>query len=171
MKNLLTLLFLFSIALASGQSIKDLDFLIGEWEVEETIMPGTDKEYKETGKRRCSYFLNDSCILMEAETTISTSGRKRTYMYIINYDIKENCYWATAVASDFPKQGLHKWFLDKENKIIKAITPKNVIEDRFFRATIDYSNPDQLVWNGWASIFKNDKEWFQIFNDVATRKK
>ncbi len=154
----------------SAQSIKDLDFLIGEWEVLETIYPGTDKEYQEKGIRICEYYLNGSFIKCESSTVVSTSGKERFYAYVINYDKREDCFRATNLANDFPLQGQFKWFLDKENKQILAITPKNVIEDRFFRATISYANPNKLVWNGWRSKWLEDKEWKQVFNDVATRK-
>ncbi|MEP1095164.1 MAG: hypothetical protein ABJG78_08645 [Cyclobacteriaceae bacterium] len=154
-----------------SQSIKDLDFLIGSWDVLETIYPGTEKEYQENGTRVCEYYLNGSFIKCESSTVVSTSGKKRMYAYVINYDKREDCFRATNLADDFPLQGQFKWFLDKENQQILAITPKNVIEDRFFRATISYAVKDKLVWNGWSSKWLDDKEWKQVFNDVATRKR
>ena len=87
--NLLTLTgicWLFLLNSVNGQSIRDLDFLIGEWEVTETIYPGQPKEYQETGTRTCSYYLDGTFIKCESETIVSTSGRKRTYAYYINYD-------------------------------------------------------------------------------------
>ncbi|MEX0313550.1 MAG: hypothetical protein AB3N18_05195 [Allomuricauda sp.] len=152
-----------------AQSIKDLDFLIGSWNIVETILPGTDRAYQEIGTRNCEYYLNGQFIRCESETTIQKTGRKRYYSYVINYDEKEGCFRATNFAHDFPLHGQFKWFLDKENERIIAITPKNVIEDRFFRATISYADRDKLVWNGWASVFEKDKDWIQIFNDVTTR--
>ena len=153
-----------------GQSIKDLDFLIGAWETVETIYPGLEKEYQEKGTRICGYYLNDSFIKCESSTKISTSGKERKVVYYINYDKKEECFWATTLASDFPKHGQHKWFLDEENQQIIAITPKNVIGDRFFRGTISYADKNRLIWDGWASKFSSDKNWQQIFHDVATKK-
>ena len=153
-----------------SQSIQDLDFLIGEWDLTETIYPGEPKEYQETGTRTCSYYLDGSFIKCESETTVSTSGKKRTYAYHINYDAREKCFRATNFANDFPLQGQFVWYLDEENKRIIAITPKNVIEDRFFRATISFADPNELVWEGWASVFLEEKEWTQVFRDVATRK-
>lgn len=154
-----------------AQSIKDLDFLIGAWDVAETIYPGTEKEYQEKGTRICSYYLDRRFIKCESETIVSTSGKKRTYAYYINYDKKAQCFRATNFAHDFPLHGQFQWYLDVENERIIAITPKNVIEDRFFRATISYADKDRLVWNGWASKWLDDKEWKQIFNDVATKKR
>lgn len=165
---LVSLALIFSTSLFS-QSIKDLDFLIGSWKVVETIYPGTEKEYQEIGTRTCEYYLNGSFIKCESETEVQKNGHKRFYSYVINYDKKEGCFRATNFAHDFPLHGQFKWFLDKENQRIIAITPKNVIEDRFFRAVISYEDPNKLVWNGWASVFKKDKDWIQIFNDVTTK--
>ena len=154
-----------------GQSIKDLDFLIGTWQIEETVLPSRENEYQETGTRTCSYYLNDAFIKCESTTTNSRNERERKYVYFINYDKKLDCFWATTLASDFPKHGLHQWFLDEENQQIIAITPENVNKDRFFRGAIYYGNKDQLIWDGWSSKFTSpDKEWQQIFHDVATKK-
>ncbi len=170
-KTVLTTL-LVSIALSCpGQSIKDLDFLIGTWEVEETILPGRDNEYQEKGTRTCEYYLDGSFIKCEASTVITHTGKKRTYAYYINYDQKEDCFWATNFANDFPLHGLHQWFLDQENQQLIAITPKNVNGDRFFRGTISYANKNQIIWDGWSSRFRaSDKAWQHIFHDVATKK-
>ncbi len=153
-----------------AQSINDLDFLIGEWEVLETILPGTEKEYTESGTRTCTYYLNDSYIKCESATTSSRNGKKRFYAYLINYDHKNACFWATGLANDFPLQSKHQWFLDKESQQIRAITPNNVNGDRFFRATISYADRDQLIWDGWRSRYAGEKEWEQVFHDVATKK-
>lgn len=162
--------FLFQIKPVQSQSIKDLDFLIGAWEITETIYPGRPKEYQEKGTRTCSYYLDNSFIKCESKTTVSSSGKVRTYAYYINYDKKEECFRATNFANDFPKHGQFKWYLDEPNKQIIAITPKNVIETVFFRGTISYGEKDKLVWKGWASKFRGEKEWVQIFEDVATKK-
>lgn len=168
-KTILTLLFITFSSTSFSQSIKDLDFLIGTWKIVETIYPGTEKEYQELGTRTCEYYLNGRFIKCESKTIDQRNQRERFYSYVINYDKKEKCFRATNFAHDFPLHGQFKWFLDEENERIIAITPKNVIEDRFFRATISYANRDKLVWDGWASVFEKNKEWVQIFNDVTTR--
>lgn len=168
-KSILIVLFITVSSSCFSQSIKDLDFLIGTWKIVETIYPGTEKEYQEIGTRTCEYYLNGSFIKCESITVDERNQRERFYSYIINYDKREDCFRATNFAHDFPLHGQFKWFLDKENERIIAITPKNVIEDRFFRATISYADRDKLVWNGWASVFEKDKEWIQIFNDVTTK--
>lgn len=168
-KSLFLLLSILIAHTSFSQSIKDLNFLIGDWKIVETIYPGTEKEYQEIGKRTCEYYLNGSFIKCESLTVDQRNQRERSYAYIINYHKKEDVFLVTSLAHDFPLHGKHKWFLDKENKRINAISPKNVIEDRFFRATISFANEKKLVWNGWSSKFLNDKKWVQIFNDVTTK--
>lgn len=165
--NIVILLFLSSLLL-NAQSITDLDFLIGTWEITETILPNSEKQYQERGTRICEYYLNGAFIKCESKTSTS-HGKEREYVYLINYDQNENCFWATALASDFSLHGLHQWFLDPENNLIRAITPKNVNGDRFFRGTISYGNNNLLIWDGWASKFDKDKDWIQIFRDVARK--
>ncbi len=165
------MLFLAAFNTLLSQSINDLDFLIGTWKVVETIYPGTEKEYQELGSRTCEYYLNGSFIKCESKTVDQRNQQERAYAYLINYHKKEDVFLVTSLAHDFPLHGQHKWFLDKENQQLNAISPKNVIEDRFFRATISYSDKNRLVWNGWASVYLKDKEWKQIFNDVTIRVK
>lgn len=170
MKRLSFLLILVCVSTGlQAQSIEDLGFLIGEWEVLETIFPGTD-QYTEFGTRNCVYYLSGSYIKCESVTTSSRSGSVRHYAYLINYDHKQDCFWATGIANDFPLQSQHQWFLDKETQQIRTITPINVHGDRFFRGTISFTDPDKLIWNGWRSRYRGGKEWEQVFNDVATKK-
>ena len=154
----------------TAQGISDLDFLIGKWEVQETIYPGTENSWTEAGVRTCEYYLKGQFIKCESLTTDSRNQRERAYTYLINYNEKAKYFEVTSLAHDFPLHGQHQWYLDKERKVIQAISPVNVIEDRFFRGTIDYSDSNRIVWNGWSSKYNEDKEWKQVFNDIATKK-
>lgn len=169
MKKYILLMVLVGACELGAQSIKDLNFLIGDWKVNETILPGTDKSYTENGTRSCAYYLEDSFIRCESSTLSSKTGKHRSYTYLINYDKKEDCFWVTALSNDFPKHDKQQWFLDKENEQILAIIPRSVFNDRFFRANISFKDQDRLVWDGWYSKFKGDREWKYIMRDVATR--
>ncbi|MEQ8715880.1 MAG: hypothetical protein RIC80_22900 [Cyclobacteriaceae bacterium] len=171
MKNIMTMtLALVASFTLNAQDINDLDFLIGSWEVTETLYPGTDRTWQENGTRTCEYWLDGQFIKCESVTVDSRNGNQRTYAYFFNYHEKEDCFLVTSFAHDFPLHGQHKWFLNKEEKVIQAISPKNVIGDQFFRATISYADPNRIIWNGWRSKFTEDKAWFQVFNDVTVRK-
>lgn len=169
MKAYILMLLLLGASGLSAQSIQDLSFLIGEWEVKETLFPGTDKSYTENGQRTCTYYLDNSFIRCESSTVSSKTGKQRSYTYLINYDQKEGCYWVTALSSDFPKHDKQQWFLDRANEQILAIIPESVFNDQFFRATISYKDPNRLVWDGWYSKFRAKREWKYIMNDVATK--
>ncbi len=153
----------------NAQSIKDLNFLIGKWKVEETMFPGTERSYLERGIRTCEYFLDNSFIHCETQTTNSKTGKQRTYAYLINYDYDLGCFTAAVIANDFPKIGIDQWHLNKKAKEIRIVSPRAVKPDRFFRGVLSYDDRDQLVWNYWASLFASEKEWKQIFNEVSVR--
>ncbi|MBX2874629.1 MAG: hypothetical protein KTR30_21080 [Saprospiraceae bacterium] len=114
MKKYILLMVLVGACELGAQSIKDLNFLIGDWKVNETILPGTDKSYTENGTRSCAYYLEDSFIRCESSTLSSKTGKHRSYTYLINYDKKEDCFWVTALSNDFPKHDKQQWFLDKK---------------------------------------------------------
>lgn len=154
-----------------AQSIKDLDFLIGTWEVEETLYPGTDKEYKEKGTRSCEYYMLDSFIKCEAETTVSKTGKNRVYVYLINYNKWGEYYQAINFSNDYPAYSHQQWYLDVDKKEIRIVMPENAKKDRFFRSKISFKNPDRMIWEGWQSRFDEEKEWFYVFKDVGERVK
>lgn len=155
--------------MSSAQSITDLDFLIGNWWVNETLFPGTDRSYTENGSRVCEYYLDSSFIRCESSTISSRTGKKRFYTYFINYDKNEDCFWVTALSNDFPKHDKQQWFLDSENEQIIVVIPKSVFNNQFFRATISFRDRNQLVWDGWYSKFRGERDWTHIMNDVAIR--
>lgn len=170
MKKPITIILAFALTGSiHAQSIKDLDFLIGRWKVTETLYPGTEKQWQENGTRECEYYLDGQFIKCESSTVDSRNQKTRTYVYFMNYDKKCDCFRVTSLAHDFPLHGQHEWYLDRENKRVLAISPVNVTRDRFFRGTISFENPNRLVWKGWASIYKNDMEWTQIFEDVVDK--
>ncbi|MEQ9298204.1 MAG: hypothetical protein RIF33_06565 [Cyclobacteriaceae bacterium] len=171
MKNIITMTFaLLASTMLHAQDIKDLDFLIGSWEITETLYPGTERTWQEKGRRTCEYWLDGQFIKCESVTIDQRNNNQRTYAYLFNYHEKEGCFLVTSVAHDFPLHGQHKWFLNKDKKVINAISPKNVIEDKFFRATISYADPNRIVWNGYQSKFLEEKAWTQVFNDVTVKK-
>ena len=152
-----------------AQSVQDLDFLIGSWEVRETIYPGTDKEYIESGERTCEYFL-ETFIKCQAKTVVEKSGRKREYAYFINYNDRGGYFAATNIASDFPIHGQHRWFLNAAKDTITFVSPRDVNDRQFFRGTIVHTKDDQLIWEGWNSPYAGEREWNRLIREVATRK-
>lgn len=94
--------------------------------------------------RTCRYYLNGSSIKCEAKTTASTNGKFRKYVYLINYNKKENCFWVTSLANDYPLHTLQKLILNNEEKMINTIT-QNIGGDRFFRNVPSYIDKDKLI--------------------------
>ena len=79
---LIIALFLSTLNVFSQQkSIKDLDFLIGKWEVRED---NTEKNWWEKSKRTGRYILDSTYIELKS-AAISSSGKKRTYRWFIHF--------------------------------------------------------------------------------------
>ena len=94
---------LFAFYNADAQSIKDLGFLIGKWEVSEIVYAGTDKEYIETGSRECAYYMDGSWI--KCETMGKRHGRDRSYTFLINYHPEKKYFQFLSLSGDYPDFG------------------------------------------------------------------
>ncbi len=156
MKKNVILILMIGVYQVNAQSIQDLNFLIGQWTVHETLFPGADRSYVENGTRVCGYYLDDSFIRCESSTLSSRTGRQRSYTYLINYDAQEDCFWVTALSNHFPKHDKQQWFLDIDHEQILAIIPRSVFNNQFVRAIISYKDRNRLVWDGWYSKFRGD---------------
>lgn len=152
------------------QSINDLDFLIGTWNLHEVTYPGTPGEYIETGKRQCEYAVLGSYI--KCETTAIRHGKERTYVFLINYLGEPGKFQMAAMFSDYPQQGKHMLFLNKDKKEIQiAAMPGDFKSESFTRSTMSFSDKDKVVWEGWTSLFKTQVEWKLLYQETASRVK
>lgn len=100
MKKITTiLLVMLSITSSYSQSIKDLDFFIGTWEVRED---NTEREWWETATRVGKYVLKGNFIELKAES-IDSNGRKREYSWYFHYNRKEKQFEMTSMFSNWHK--------------------------------------------------------------------
>ena len=158
--------FLFCYSSLTAQGIKDLDFLIGVWEHEETIFPGTGRQYTEEGRRECEYVLNDTYIKCESKSTNQKGSR--SYWFLINYEEDRDYFKVISFYSDYDFYWKYNWYLDKEQRMIRAISETKPTARQFFRSTIKYSE-DQFVWEGFRSRFKEDMEWVMEFREISKK--
>ncbi len=104
MKRLITTL-LFVLILTPVQSqqtnkkttIKDLDFLIGIWEVREDNI---EKAWWEKSTRVGAYILRGTVIELKT-TAISSSGKERTYLWLIQYNKKTEQFEMVSIYSNW----------------------------------------------------------------------
>ncbi len=170
-RNLLivTITLLSTSQVLQSQSIKDLDFLIGKWEVSEVVYPGTDKEYIEKGTRTCEYILQDTYI--QCTTNGNRHGKDRSYQWSINFDKKTKHFIYTSTWSDYDFRGTYEIRLNAEKSELKVIPVYEPGEDAFSRSTINFADKDHLIWTGWNSAFEGEPKWVKLYVEEAKRVK
>ncbi len=167
MKQATTILFMMlGMTLASAQSIKDLDFLVGKWEVSEIVYAGTDREYIETGDRECSYYLDGSYI--KCETQGVRKGRNRSYTFLINYDSEKKYFRLLSLSSDYPDVGMSAWEINNEAQIIKSRS----LQGYGSIHRLDFRDKNKIIWQGLYAEANSDSELElkAMWTETATRK-
>ncbi len=84
---------------AQEQSIRDLDFLIGKWEVHED---NAEKTWWEKSTRIGSYTLDSTFIELDAQA-LSSTGKQRTYRWLIHYNRKLQRFEMVSMFSNWHK--------------------------------------------------------------------
>jgi len=157
-----------SVSQKQPDAIKELDFLIGAWDLHEVTYPGQPNEYVETGKRTCAYVLNGR--YLQCETKAIRKGKERSYFFLINYLKQENRYQMVSMYSDYDQQGRQAVVLDSARSLLQiTVIPGGFRNDFTTRSTLSFSNPDKLVWEGRTSSTTGAKDWVPLFVETATR--
>jgi len=79
------------------KSIKDLEFLVGAWEVRED---NNENDWWEKATRTGRYILDSTYIELNA-TAISSTGKERTYRWFIHYNSKKNQFEMVSMFSNW----------------------------------------------------------------------
>ena len=157
---------LFQFQSVHSQSIQDLDFLIGTWDVSEVICPGSDKKYIEGGTRTCEYDVDGTYI--KCVTNAKSKYGERSLFMFFNYDKKFNKYIVTTLFSNLSFQGKYEWYLDSAQQTIQSISPLEPNEDEFYRGEISISE-NQLIWKGYRTSFRKDRSWELRYIETSNR--
>lgn len=159
-------LLLFQFKSAQSQGIKNLEFLIGTWDVSEVIYPGSDKEYIEAGTRTCEYDVDGTYI--KCVTNAKSKYGERSLFMFFNYDNDFNKYIVTTLFSNLSFQGKYEWYLDSAQQRIQSISPLGLDEDEFYRGDISISE-NQLIWKGYRTSFRKDRSWELRYFETSNR--
>ncbi len=121
MKTILSSLFIlyFNIIIyGQERTIQDLDFLIGTWEVRED---NQEKTWWEESTRVGSYVLDSTFIALKASAKSST-GKERTYLWLVHFNSKARQFEMISMFSNWPKIQFDtlSW-----NPSIRTLTIKN----------------------------------------------
>ncbi|MCE7991127.1 MAG: DUF1579 family protein [Roseivirga sp.] len=167
---IISLLFLLGFQYDSeAQSIKDLDFLIGKWQLKEVVHKGEANEYTERGIRECKYILDETYIHCDSKAT--RKGKSRSYIMNINYNTKTKRFFMTDQFSDFDFRGNSEIILDSVGQELHLISPLDVDDGEFFRSRISFKDRNKLIWEGWSSPFLGERVWNLLYTEEMTRKK
>lgn len=82
-------------------STGDLSFLVGRWEAEGVLRPGTAREAVETGERNCEALLGGEYIRCVTDMT-SAAGRRRTVISYHNWNGLNGRFENLWIASGWP---------------------------------------------------------------------
>jgi hypothetical protein len=128
---------------AQEKSIKDLDFLIGVWEVEEHHPNG----WWEKGTRTVSYILNDKYLKMET-IAVSSEGKERAYQFLINYNKVNKQFEMVSIYSNWPMKlrDILEW--DNSEKKLTVIGVASVDDNSVRKGTLHFSDNDNYIWTG-----------------------
>ena len=147
-----------------GQSIQDLDFLVGSWNTHELIFEGTDREYHESGQRTCDYYLDSTYI--KCDTKASNKRRERAYTFLINFDKDSKQFRILKIFSDYSFIVTKSWKVDLEKEmIIEADTSGDQ-----YVGSISFEDKEKLIWRGWSPSKEADPSLDLIFTETATRR-
>lgn len=148
----------------TAQSIKELDFLLGTWDLHEVIFAGTDREYVETGVRECSYYLGNSYI--KCESNAIRKGKERSYTFLFNYDEPESRFRLLKLSSDYSFLGIKSWKIDSD---LQTVLEEDLTGELFI-SNISIADKNKLIWRGWEPKNGKDPQLELIFTEVATRR-
>ncbi len=146
-KSILAFLFVLIASSSFSQSVKDLDFLIGEWKVRED---NKEKNWWEESSRIARYALDSTHIEIEA-TAISSSGKERSYLWYIHYNSKKKQFEMVSMFSNWHKTqfDILAWDATKRKLTIKNDVDPNSDEyhERFGEMIFD-ENFNTYTWIG-----------------------
>lgn len=126
-------------------SIKDLQFLIGTWEAVERNKENT---WWEKCTRTGTYMLDSTYIKLESVAVAST-GKQRTYSFMIHYDKTAGHFEMIGMYSNWPKIRVEFLDWDSESRTIRLQSKPDGGEYSERVGTIKFNEKfDSYVWTG-----------------------
>lgn len=151
-----------------SQSIKDLDFLIGTWEVREDI---EDKGWWEKAIRVGKYVLKGNFIELKANS-IDSNGKEREYSWFINYNKKTKQFEMTSMFSNWYKvqSDILEWNAKKRTLTIRNKPMGGEFHERLGKMIFD-KNFKSYVWKGENKYGDPNKPGIWRYIEKGTRTK
>lgn len=108
------ILFVTTASYSNPPSVKDLHFLIGTWQVEEV---NQGKNWWEKCTRTGTYVLDSTYIQLES-VAVSSTGKKRTYRFMIHFDKTVNQFEMICMYGNWSKIQTDLLVWDREKRIL-----------------------------------------------------
>ncbi|WP_436517766.1 hypothetical protein [Ekhidna sp. To15] len=127
--------------------IHNLDFLIGTWEVRED---NEEKTWWEESTRKGSYIMDSTYIELRA-SAVSSSGKKRTYIWLIHYNAKAQQFEMVSMFSNWHKIQFDILIWDKPNRTLTVKSGGDLGSYEFherFGEIVFNENLNEYIWKG-----------------------
>ncbi len=153
---------------AQEKSIKDLDFLIGTWEVRED---NDEKTWWEESTRTGKYILDGTYIELKS-SAVSSRGKERTYLWLIHYNVKAQQFEMVSIFSNWHEvllDTLH-WNAKKRKLTIRNDVERKTDEyhERFGEIIFD-RNFNKYTWIGENKSGDPDKPSIWKYTEKGVR--
>jgi len=156
------------IVFSQQKSIKDLDFLIGEWEVRED---NTEEKWWEKAKRTGRYVLDSTFIELES-VAISSNGKERTYRWFIHFNSKSQQFEMASMYSNWDKILLDILHWDIEQRKLTIRNGKETNSHGYherYGALIFNEDFSGYVWEGQNKYGDPEKPKIWTYVEKGTR--
>ncbi|MEQ8627558.1 hypothetical protein [Ekhidna sp.] len=154
----------------SSASIKDLSFLIGTWEVRED---NKEKTWWEESVREGNYILDSTYIELSATAT-SSSGKQRTYLWLIHYNTKDQQFEMVSMFSNWHKIQFDILSWDKAKRTLTVQSGgdpgSNEYHERFGEIVFD-EDFNGYIWNGENKYGEKENPKIWMYLEKGTRVK
>jgi len=138
-------LLLLTSKLYSQATVKDLHFLVGTWEAEEH---NKEKTWWEKCTRSGTYILDSTYIQLES-VAVSSTGKKRTYRFMIHYDKTAKQFEMVCMYSNWPKVQVNFLEWDSEKRTLTLRNKPEAEEYGARTGAIQFSaDYDTYTWKG-----------------------
>ncbi|GAB4243967.1 MAG: hypothetical protein Tsb0034_21990 [Ekhidna sp.] len=173
-KAILTVALTLSISLCfspdNQTSIRDLDFLLGKWEVRED---NEDKSWWEESTRQVSYTLDSTYIRIEA-SAISSSGKERTYLWLIHFNPKDQQFEMISMFSNWHKIqfDILKW--DKKKRTLTITSGGDPGSEEYherYGVITFQADYNSYVWKGQNKYGDPENPGIWVYTETGARLK
>ncbi len=134
------------------ERLKQIETVIGSWEVEAQYTPRSGEVQKEKGQYDISWALDSTYFHWHGTFTNVATGNTRYFLSLITYDQSENAYIQTYFLGKTTEQltELGKYDADRRIFTTHLLLTSSDGSIEYLRNDLDLSDPDRLEYLGWA---------------------